>query len=252
MSWSISEVARLSKVTSRTLRHYDRIGLLPPARTAADGRRFYDQEQLLRQQHVLLLRELGLGLTAIAEVLTGERDQVAALRQHASWLRSERDRLDQLADTVSRTITQLTGGQTMTATEMFEGFADRRAQLEEELVGQHGEGVRRHFRTSEQATQGWTQADAEQAQQRGQQVEQRVLAVMRSGATPDSPAALEAMAEHYAMVAQFWTPDRQSYTGLGQLYVDSPEFRERYEALQPGFAEFLRDACAAYADQRLD
>jgi len=37
--WSTSEVARMSKVTSRTLRHYDRIGLLRPASTAANGAR---------------------------------------------------------------------------------------------------------------------------------------------------------------------------------------------------------------------
>ena len=51
---------------------------------------------------MLLLRELGLGLGSIAEVLAGERDQVAALRQHERWLHSERARLGQLADTVSR------------------------------------------------------------------------------------------------------------------------------------------------------
>ena len=36
MAWSIAQVARMSKVTSRTLRHYDSIGLLPPA-LAMDG-----------------------------------------------------------------------------------------------------------------------------------------------------------------------------------------------------------------------
>jgi DNA-binding transcriptional MerR regulator len=82
VAFSIAEVARMSRVTSRTLRHYDDIGLLAPAFVGANGYRYYEQEQLLRLQQVLLLRELGLGLGAIAEVLAGERDQVAALRQH--------------------------------------------------------------------------------------------------------------------------------------------------------------------------
>jgi MerR family transcriptional regulator, thiopeptide resistance regulator len=56
MSWSIADVARMSNVTARTLRHYDAIGLLPPAWTAAGGRRYYEREQLLRLQQVLLLR----------------------------------------------------------------------------------------------------------------------------------------------------------------------------------------------------
>jgi len=100
MAWSIAEVARMSKVTSRTLRHYDDVGLLRPAYVGSNGYRYYEQEQLLRLQRVLLLRELGLGLGAIAEVLAGDRDQVAALRQHERWLHSERDRLGQLVEQV--------------------------------------------------------------------------------------------------------------------------------------------------------
>lgn len=48
MAWSIAEVARMSRLTSRTLRHYDDIGLLVPAYTADNGHRYYEQEQLLR------------------------------------------------------------------------------------------------------------------------------------------------------------------------------------------------------------
>lgn len=242
----------MSKVTSRALRHYDHVGLLPPAYVGSNGYRYYEQEQLLRLQRLLLLRELGLGLPAIAEVLDGSRDQVAALRQHEQWLRDERDRLGTLADTVSRTIQQLQGGEQMTAPELFEGFADRQAQLETDLVAQHGNGVREHFRAAQQVTQDWTQSDYLDAQRHGDELDDKVLAVMRSGAAPDSPAALEVMAEHYRSVAQFWSPDRTSYTNLGQLYVDNVEFKARYDAKAPGLAEYLRDATAAYASQRLN
>ena len=251
MAWSIAEVARMSGVTSRTLRHYDEIGLLRPASVGSNGYRWYEQEQLLRLQRLLLLRELGLGLGAIAEVLDGERDQVEALRQHEQWLRRERTRLAQLADTVSRTIRQLQGGDQMSAQELFEGFADRSAALEADLVAEHGEGVREHFRTARARTKDWTQQDYLGAQRDWEELEGRVVEVMRSGAAPDSPAALELMAEHHAQVAQFWTPDRESYTGLGRLYVDDPAFQARYDAKAPGLAEYLRDATAAYAQQRL-
>lgn len=252
MSWSIAEVARMSKVTSRTLRHYDEIGLLTPAYVGSNGYRYYEREQLLRLQRVLLLRELGLGLEAIADVLAGDVDQVTALRQHARCLKAEQARLSLQAGTVARTLRLLTEGTTMTANDMFEGFADRQAQLEVDLVDRYGEGVREHFHTSQAVTSDWSQADYVDAQQRSQQVEDRIVAVMRGGAAPDSETAQQVMAEHYAMVAQFWTPNRDSYTGLGQLYVDDPAFKNRYDAVQPGLAEYLRDATAAYADQHLE
>src|ERR1700710_1383025 len=117
-SWSIAEVARMSGVTSRTLRHYDAVGLLRPARVAADGRRHYGRAELLRLQRILLLRELGGGLPAIAEALAHGDDGV--LRRHRDGLAQERARLDRLIRTVDRTIEE--GGQ-MAAEEMFAGFA---------------------------------------------------------------------------------------------------------------------------------
>ena len=66
-AWSIVEVARLAGVSSRTLRHYDDVGLLPPAYVGSNGYRYYGRDELHRLQEVLVLRELGLPLDAIAQ-----------------------------------------------------------------------------------------------------------------------------------------------------------------------------------------
>uniref|UniRef100_UPI00046258CB MerR family transcriptional regulator n=1 Tax=Arthrobacter sp. TB 26 TaxID=494420 RepID=UPI00046258CB len=79
MEWSVQQIARTAGTTSRTLRHYDDIGLLKPSRTGDNGYRFYDQASLVRLQRILLLRDLGLGLPAIAEVLRREPDAEQAL-----------------------------------------------------------------------------------------------------------------------------------------------------------------------------
>ncbi|MGD9955417.1 MAG: MerR family transcriptional regulator, partial [Candidatus Nanopelagicales bacterium] len=107
MSWSIVEVARHAGVSSRTLRHYDDLGLVPPAYVGSNGYRYYEREQLHRLQEVLVLRELGLPLDAVARVLDGTRDRAAVLREHRAALLAERDRLARLADTVGRTIAEI-------------------------------------------------------------------------------------------------------------------------------------------------
>jgi MerR family transcriptional regulator, thiopeptide resistance regulator len=68
MSWSITELARMSGVTARALRHYDDVGLLPPARVGANGYRWYEREQLLRLQEILLMRQLDMDLPTIARI----------------------------------------------------------------------------------------------------------------------------------------------------------------------------------------
>ena len=82
MAWSIADVARMSGVTSRTLRHYDEIGLLPPAWIGSNGHRYYEEADLLRLQQILLMRELDLGLREIQAVLDSQVDRVAVLREH--------------------------------------------------------------------------------------------------------------------------------------------------------------------------
>lgn len=251
MAWSIAEVARMSKLTSRALRHYDDIGLLAPAYVGSNGYRYYEREQLLRLQEILLLRELGLALDVIGQVLDGEQDRIAALRSHEQWLRREGARLDRLADTVARTVAHLGGATQMTAEELFEGFAERQAKMEEDLVDKYGDGVREHFRTSRAATEGWTRADFAAAKAAGDALDTRLAATMRSGAQPGSQESLAAVDEHYRSITQFWTPSTESYAELGRMYVDNPDYRAHYDAVDPELASWLRDAIAVYAEQRL-
>ena len=75
----IADVARSAGVSSRTLRHYDAIGLLPATAVGDGGLRRYDDRALVRLQRILLLRGLGLGLAEIRRVLDGEQDDVTAL-----------------------------------------------------------------------------------------------------------------------------------------------------------------------------
>ena len=103
MDWPIQEIARLTGTTSRTLRHYDAIGLLPPTSIAPNGFRCYDETALLRLQRILLLKELGLPLASIAEMLDRRDDPVEALTQHLVALGRERDRIDRQLAAVTAT-----------------------------------------------------------------------------------------------------------------------------------------------------
>ena len=70
--FSIGEFARLGTVSVRTLRHYDEIGLLHPAKVdPATGYRGYSAEQLGRLNRILALKELGLSLAQAGELLDG-------------------------------------------------------------------------------------------------------------------------------------------------------------------------------------
>ena len=70
--FSIGEFARLGDVSARTLRHYDEIGLLRPATVDPDtGYRGYSAAQLGQLNRVMALKELGLSLTQVRQLLGG-------------------------------------------------------------------------------------------------------------------------------------------------------------------------------------
>jgi MerR family transcriptional regulator, thiopeptide resistance regulator len=255
VSWSIAEVAQMSKVTSRTLRHYDAIGLLEPAWTAAGGRRYYEQEQLLRLQQILLLRDLGLGLDAIGEVLTAQSQAstVEALRRHRVWLLAERRRLGTLIATVTDTIERLEKEENMAPEKMFQGFDPKLfggfdpEQYVDEARERWGDSVDESL----SRVQNWTSADWADYQDQARAVTNRIADLFDAGVPSDDPRVLDAVDGHFQLVSRFWTPDRQSYTGLGQMYVDDPRFAKNYEDVRAGLTAYLRDAMKAYADARL-
>jgi DNA-binding transcriptional MerR regulator len=250
-SWSIAEVARMSKVTSRTLRHYDAIGLLPPAWVAGDGRRHYGRAELLRLQRILLLRELGLGLDAIGEVLdqqsrSSRESAVAVLRRHREWLLAERARLARLARTVQNTIESMAGGGEMAAEKMFDGFehnpyeAEARERWGDEAVD-----------ASYERMKGWTPADAEKARTGQQRVHSGLAPLLAAGVPVDDPRVQQLVQLHYEVTSLFWTPDAEAYKGLGRMYVDDERFRRNIGGGNDELVAYLRDAMAVYADTRL-
>lgn len=245
-SWSTAQVARMARVSSRTLRHYDHVGLLPPSRIGHGGIRWYARRDLLRLQHIMLLRELGLGLDDIAAVLDGGTDEVWALRHHHARLLSEADRLLRLADTVEKTIVEREGGTPMPANDIFAGFReDPYAAEARERWGATAE-------RAQQRAAGWDQDTAAAVQAEGDAVNRGLAEALRAGRPVDDPVVQELVARHHAWVSQFWTPDRDAYLGLGRMYVDDERFTAFYTAIEPGLAVYVRDAIEVWAPTHLD
>lgn len=247
-TWDIAQVARMSGVTSRTLRHYDERGLLTPAWAGHDGRRHYGRGELLRLQHILVLRELGTGLERIAQIVDADDPATvtALLRDHLSGLAAERDRYARLAATVASTIDSLEKGQPMTTDEIFDGFDHKRH--EPEARERWGDDA------VDRSNAKW-ESLGKDGQQRHLDTHREVVealgAAIRVGFTPDSPEVQEIVAQHYAWVSLFWTPNQETYTGLTQMYVDDERFRRNYDEVAPGAAALLRDGAAIWAEANL-
>ncbi|MFF5726544.1 MerR family transcriptional regulator [[Kitasatospora] papulosa] len=251
MDWPIAEVARMSGVTARTLRHYDDVGLLPPARIGANGHRYYEEHQLLRLQQILVLRALGVGLPEVGRILAEQVDEVDALRGHHRRLLAERDRLDALAGTVSRTIAELEqsrkDGNPMTVNRpknLFEGIQP--SQYQESLHGfpEHAEEVARRV-----AVMTPQDIEAGQRERTAQMI--RLAELMAAEHPADAEPVQAEIDAQYRALTQLRTVSAEEYRAIGRSCVDNDAWCAAYEAIAPGLAAYQRDAIEAYATTRL-
>lgn len=92
---TVGELARRAGLTTKALRHYDRLGLLVPAAVTGDGYRWYAAGQAGQAQLIARLRALDVPLDAVRAVLAGagEPDTARLLSAHRAVLQARDDRI---------------------------------------------------------------------------------------------------------------------------------------------------------------
>ena len=94
---NIGELSALTHVSIRTLRHYDKIGLLKPSRVTEAGYRQYDASALERLHTILLFRELEFPLADVARIIDAPGfDPIDALEKQITLLTMRREHIDNL------------------------------------------------------------------------------------------------------------------------------------------------------------
>lgn len=243
---STHDVVRATGLTSRTLRHYDRIGLLPPSRTSSGGLRHYDQEALVRLQRILLWRELGVPLARIKELLAGETDDIRALQEQRENLERESARINDRLRAVDATIAALTKGERLMPEEMFNGFdhtvydAEVRERWGDEAADR-----------SNQWWQGLGRRGQADFRRRMEELNSRWDDVVASGASPTSPPAQQVAAAHLTWLASTWQGGElppEAAKGIADLYVSDERFAANYNRVSPEGPAFVRDAIHHYVD----
>ena len=100
---TISQVAELTGISTRTLQYYDEIGLLKPSKLTESGYRLYNDEALQKLQQILFFKELGFQLKEIKEILQKPGfDKIKAFKRQKELLLLKRNRTDRLIQLLNR------------------------------------------------------------------------------------------------------------------------------------------------------
>jgi len=243
--WTVSRLSALAGVSIKTLRYYDKIGLLRPDSRSESGYRLYGPKSLARLQQILLLRELAFPLEEIGRILDQPGyDPKAALAEQIQLLLLRRQRLDDII-AHAKLLQQDEGGSWMNFSAYDEKTIDAYAQEAKARWGQ------------EAAYKDYEQRAKKRSPQEQQRLNQELLDLFRqlgqyrqgSPAAPEAQALVARLQQH--LEQHYYHCPPELFANLGQLYVGDPRFTKNIDKMGgDGTAAFAAQAIAHYCQEQ--
>ena len=238
----ISNVAKLTGVTVRTLHYYDEIGLLKPSALTQAGYRVYSDTDLEVLQQILFFRELDFPLEDIRKIMQNPAyEKESALRKQKELLLQKRSRLDSLIALVDRS---LRGEQDMS----FRQFDTTEIEAAKR---QYAEEAKRRWGDTaayaEYEKKAAHDSDAQQDMLDGEGA--RLLSAFgkHRSLAPDSAEAQALVKQWQAYItSNYYTCTKEILSCLGQMYVGDARFTQHIDGYGEGTAAFMSAAIEAY------
>ena len=241
----ISEVAKLSGVTVRTLHYYDEIGLLKPSKTTEAGYRMYSIEDLEKLQQILFFRELDFPLNEIKEIMINPKyDKIEALNKHKKLLIEKRKRIDGLVTLIDKTIK---GDNNMS----FKEFDNSKI---EENKRKYAEEVKKRWgntdaykeyekKTGSYDKNSWNTINEEMAE---------ILKEFADNRDKDvNSDIVQSLVEKWRgyITLNFYNCTKEILSCLGLMYTGDERFKENIDKYGEGTSEFMAKAIEIYCSK---
>jgi len=250
LEYTIQKLARLGKISTRTLRYYDEIQLLKPKRINSSGYRIYGTAEVDRLQQILLYRKLGLAIADIKKIVADpDFDEEQALQDHYQALLNKRQELDSLIQTVDLTIRSRQGGTKMNDEQKFVGFKQESLQENETKFGAE---IRKKYgdQEVEAAYEKFSNLTKEQYDKMLALNEQvfQLLAKAMETKDPRGDLARDLAKAHQQWLTYTWPNySKEAHASLAEIYVADERFTAYYDhQVGTGAARFLFEAIQAY------
>ena len=235
MKMQITEFAKLTGVSVRTLHYYDEIGLLKPAEVDEwTGYRFYDEKNLEKMQQIMFYRELDFSLKSIIGILSSpDFDKQKALDEQKKLLILKKERLEKLIFAID---CAKKGEIIMNAFDNTE-FENYKNEAKERW------GNTDAYKEYSQKSKGYSEEKFNALGEGMEKVLEEFAICMNSGATFDSEEAQKLVKKLQNYITEnFYTCTNEILASLGQIYVADERFKNNIDKHSVGTSEFVSKA----------
>lgn len=243
MRKTISEMAKLSGVSVRTLHYYDEIGLLAPSEVVSEtGYRYYDDNSLEKLQQILFYRELDFPLKEIVQIMNAsDYNKEEALFKQRELLKLKRKRLDKLIGLLNA---NLKGDITMSFNEFDTTEIDEaKAKYAEEVKKRWGNTDA--YTQSQKKTSKYSKEDWKRLNDEMDNLLKQFSECLNENPSSEKARELVKCWQQY-ISETYYDCTKEILAGLGQMYVADERFTKNMDKYGEGTAKFISDAIAVY------
>lgn len=243
MKKSISEMAKLSGVSVRTLHYYDEIGLLAPSEVVSEtSYRYYNEDSLEKLQQILFYRELDFPLKEIVQIMNAsDYNKEEALRKQRELLKLKRKRLDKLIGLLNA---NLKGDTTMSFNEFDTTEIDEaKAKYAEEVKERWGNTDA--YAQSQKRTSKYTKEDWRRVKEGMDELLKQFSESLNENPASEKVQELVRGWQQY-ITETYYECTKEVLAGLGQMYVMDERFTKNMDKYGEGTAKLISEAIAVY------
>ncbi|BAU96951.1 transcriptional regulator [Corynebacterium suranareeae] len=234
---TIGEAAELLGVTTRTLRHWDDIGLLQPSWRTTTDYRLYTEDDVERGLQILIYKAAGIALKDIAAVLDQPDSASGHMRRQRELLVEQIGQLHRMV----RAVDEILRKDAMSVKDKIEIFGEDLPKYEEEAFQRWGDTP--EWAESQKIQERMTKEDFQRVKDEHEGFVEKLIDASRRHIAPGSPEGNELVLAHRASIGQWYTVSPSKQVILARMYVDDERFNETYR----GQAEYLLTLVEALA-----
>ncbi|AFY55679.1 putative transcriptional regulator [Rivularia sp. PCC 7116] len=248
-SWKVGELASLTGLTVRTLHHYDEINLLKPSEYSSSGHRLYREEDIMRLQQILSLRQLGFSLEEIKNCLHNpDFSTVKVIQSHINQLNQHIELQQQLARLLKGISVHLQAEEKVDIDDLIKTIEV--TKMSEELFNQYYTKEQRQY--LEDRAQMLGEEKIQQGQQDWQDLFAAVEAEMNKGTEPTDAKVIALAKRWQELVDSFTGGNPGVMQGLNNMVqAEYPTMQQQFGFPDARLFEYIAQAQAAIGEMRL-
>lgn len=242
MQYTVSEIAKLTGVSVRTLHYYDEIHLLSPSQVSEAGYRYYDEAALAHLQQILFYRELDFNLKTIANIMNAPNyRKEEALEKQKQLLLLKRQRLDNIITLLDA---NLKGESNMSFKEFdTTKIEQEKAKYAAEVKEKWGDTMA--YQESQEKTKSYSKDDWNQVMSGMDDLLKNFAANVNEA--PDSKVVQELVGQWQQFITDhYYNCTKEILKGLGQMYVADERFTSYMDKFATGTASLVSQGIEVY------